>query len=159
MADQWRINNWQSNVYGQAQVTANWERNDNASFTGIGSAMTESSGTFTFPVTGIYLIRAIAQFQGQNDVHGQNERQYLGIQIRATTNNSSYTAIAKCRDSSGNKYGHASHACVVTEAIFDVTDVTTHKVQMWHDTVGSAYLQGESSHQQTGMTFIKLGDT
>ena len=159
MADQWRVSSEQSNVYGSNQITANWERNDSTGFTGIGSAMTESSGTFTFPVTGIYLIRAIAQFRGQNDVHGQNERQHLGINIRATTNNSSYTEIAKCFDSSGNKYGHASDACVVTEAIFDVTDVTTHKVQMWHNTVGSAYLKAESGAQITGMTFIKLGDT
>ena len=52
MADQWRIYSTQSNVYGNALISANWERNDNASFTGIGSAMTESSGTFTFPATG-----------------------------------------------------------------------------------------------------------
>ena len=77
----------------------------------------------------------------------------------ATTNNSSYNEISKCRDSSGNKYGIQSHACVVTETIFDVTDVTTHKIRMHHDTVGSAYLMGESGVQMTGITFIKLGDT
>tara|TARA_B100000945_G_scaffold126148_1_gene100373 strand:+ start:1009 stop:2256 length:1248 start_codon:yes stop_codon:yes gene_type:complete len=159
MADQWRIYSTQSNTYGNAHITANWERNDNSTFTGIGSAMTESSGTFTFPVTGIYLIRGIAQYQGQNDVHNQNERQHLGLILMATTNNSSYNEISKCRDSSGNKYGIQSHACVVTETIFDVTDVTTHKIRMHHDTVGSAYLMGESGVQMTGITFIKLGDT
>ena len=153
MADQWRITSQKSNSYGTAQVTANWERND-TSFQLIGSGMTESSGTFSFPVTGIYLIRAIASFRGSGD-----DRQHLGLLIRATTNNSSYNYLAEVYDSSGNKYGHASRACVVAEAIFDVTDVSTHKVQMWHNTVGNAHMQGETYAQCTGMTFLKLGDT
>ena len=156
-ADQWRINSQKSNSYGTAQVTANWERND-TSFQLIGSGMTESSGTFSFPATGIYLIRAIASYAGSGD-----DRQHLGLLIRATTNNSSYSEIAQVFDSSGNNGGNAnrydSNACVVAEAIFDVTDVSTHKVQMWHNTVGDAHLLAESYAQCTGMTFLKLGDT
>jgi len=158
MADQWRITSTQSNVYGNALISANWERND-TDFAYIGSGMTESSGTFTFPVTGIYLIRAIATYEGQNDVHGQNERQYLGLLLRQTTDGSNYNYLAEVYDSSGNKYGHASRACVVAEAIFDVTNVTTHKIRLHHHTVGSAYLRGDSNAQHTGITFIKLGDT
>ena len=157
MVDQWRISSEKSNSYGTAQVTANWERNDKY-FAQIGTGMTESSGTFSFPVTGIYLIRAIAHFRGSGD-----DRQHLGLLIRATTDNSNYTEIAQVFDSSGNNGGNAnrydSDACVVAEAIFDVTDVSTHKVQMWHNTVGNAHMRADSNAQVTGMTFLKLGDT
>ena len=37
-------------------VDTNWERVDSYSYGTIGSAMTESSGIFTFPETGIYKI-------------------------------------------------------------------------------------------------------
>ena len=158
MADQWRITSTQSNVYGNAHITANWERNDKY-FAQIGTGMTQSNGYFTFPATGIYLIRAIGTYEGQNDVHGQNERQYLGLLLYATQDDSSYSTLAEVYDSSGNKYGHASRACVVSEAIFDVTNVTTHKIKLHHHTVGSAYLRGDSNSQHTGITFIKLGDT
>ena len=158
MADQWRITSTQSNVYGNALISANWERNDKY-FAQIGTGMTQSNGYFTFPATGIYLIRAIGTYEGQNDVHGQNERQYLGLLLYATQDDSSYSTLAEVYDSSGNKYGHASRACVVAEAIFDVTNVTTHKIKLHHHTVGSAYLRGDSNSQHTGITFIKLGDT
>jgi hypothetical protein len=157
MADQWRISSQKSNSYGTAQVTANWERNDKY-FAQIGTGMTESSGTFSFPATGIYLIRAIATFRGSGD-----DRQHLGLLIRATTDNSNYTEIASVFDSSGNNGGNAnrydSDACVVAEAIFDVTDVSTHKIQMWHNTVGNAHMSADSNAQVTGITFLKLGDT
>ena len=54
-ADQWRVTtNFNSNSSAYL-ITSNWERND-THFDKIGTGMTESSGVFTFPSTGIYLI-------------------------------------------------------------------------------------------------------
>ena len=39
-----------------ADITANLERVDDASFSKIGTGMTESSGIFTFPSTGLYFV-------------------------------------------------------------------------------------------------------
>ncbi len=153
MADQWRLSSSKDDCYGTAQVTANWERNDN-NFSVVGTGMTQSNGTFTFPATGIYLIRAVVWFRGKGD-----ERQHLGLLIKATTNNSSYSEIAEVFDSSGNRHGHNSDACVVAEAMFDVTNVSTHKVQLWHNTVGNADMNAQNNAQCTGLTFLKLGDT
>ena len=50
-----------SNLAGSASgayITANWERNDNAGFENIGTGMSESSGVFSFPETGKYMIIA-----------------------------------------------------------------------------------------------------
>ena len=42
---------------GDAAITSNFERVDNATFSKIGTGMTESSGIFTFPSTGIWFIK------------------------------------------------------------------------------------------------------
>ena len=56
--DQWRLSADLSitTLNTLTNITANWERNDNTGFGRVGTGMTESSGTFTFPSTGIYLI-------------------------------------------------------------------------------------------------------
>ena len=53
MVDQWRHNSTNGESNG---VLTNWERNDSTTFSQIGTGMTESSGVFTFPTTGIYRI-------------------------------------------------------------------------------------------------------
>ena len=60
MADQWRLtadNSMSSSDFND--ITSNWERNDNSGFGQLGTGMTESSGIFTFPSTGIYLIKLV----------------------------------------------------------------------------------------------------
>ena len=56
--DQWRLSSYLSisTLNTLTQITANWERNDTAGFGRVGTGMTESSGTFSFPSSGIYLI-------------------------------------------------------------------------------------------------------
>ena len=53
VVDQWRIT---ADHSGVADITANWERVDTDGFNYIGTGMSESSGIFTFPSTGIWLI-------------------------------------------------------------------------------------------------------
>ena len=56
MADQWRQLGGSVSA-GDAFITSNWERTDTDSYGTIGSAMSESSGVFTFPSTGIYYLQ------------------------------------------------------------------------------------------------------
>ena len=58
MADQWRITS-DFNVTSFAYVTSNWERNDSDGYGKIGTGMSESSGEFSFPSTGVYLVRSV----------------------------------------------------------------------------------------------------
>ena len=51
--DQWRFTGSPSG--NQDPLSGSWERND-SSYDKVGTGMTESSGVFTFPTTGIYLI-------------------------------------------------------------------------------------------------------
>ena len=57
MADQWRLSAATTFSSGASnKISSNWERTDTTGYGTIGSAMTESSGEFSFPATGIYLI-------------------------------------------------------------------------------------------------------
>jgi len=93
MADQWRVTTAYTNS-GTNFITSNWERVDNTAFGQIGTGMTESSGVFTFPSTGIYFVNF---FTTHRQVNGTS--MYNGIQFHVTTDNSSYSSIAAAYDS------------------------------------------------------------
>ena len=153
MADQWRITSNLSGSGASAYITANWERNDTAGFEKIGDGMSESSGVFSFPVTGKYLIMAKCNIYSERS--GVNY--YQRLQIHTTQNNSSYTIQAE---------GYGSHAEQYTRGemsasfIFDVTDTSTHKVKFRQYTYhGDSFILGSSSINDNNFTFIRLGDT
>ena len=152
MADQWR---WTASFTGNAQpITSNWERND-TSFDKIGTGMTESSGIFTFPETGIYIVNTGTVFQLDSS------SRYNEIVIRLSTDGgSSYSSIAYgythiSRVASSSTYGNA-----FTEAIVDVTNVSNFKVAInvsHHDT--NTTTKGSSTSNENFTTFTRLGDT
>ena len=55
-ADIWRVTAHLSSSSGGLILTTNWERCDTSGFGKLGTGMTESSGVFTFPSTGIWEI-------------------------------------------------------------------------------------------------------
>ena len=148
-ADQWRVTANFNGSTGGGTISANWERNDN-NFDKIGNGMTESSGVFTFPTTGLWRITCAWNANGTN-------LQYFGGNIQATTNNSSYGEIAENYDSMGQ--GTSYFACVVIDTIFDCTNTSTHKVRFRHSASGNFTFEGHSTYQRSGVTFLRLGDT
>ena len=150
-ADQWRINaDYNKSGAGTADLTANWERNDN-DFSLIGTGMTEASGIFSFPSTGIYMITG----QSITDADG-GARQYVGFNIESTTDNSSYSAITSIYDSASANAYYSALFCL---GIFDVTNITTHKIKMKVSVAGTTNFQASTDVIKTGLTFIRLGDT
>jgi hypothetical protein len=146
MADQWRIT---ANHTSSGDITSNWERVDNTGWGGIGTGMTESSGVFTFPSTGVYAIRFTCQ---GSTVDNDNVNGY----IKVATNGSSFTNVARCNFSAtGGEFNASS-----TEFLFDVTNVTTHKAKMRADSIDSgSAVTGSTSQNETFVTFVRLGDT
>ena len=154
MADQWRItSDFTISSYGNT-IAANWERADTGGFGQIGTGMTESSGVFTFPSTGIYLV-----------CHGFTAIRYstrllnaIG-RIHATTDGSNYSvccsAIASCVDP-GN---FASYGCGQLLHVMDVTNTSTHKVYFSASAPDTVKWDGHSDQNGTYGTFLKIGDT
>ena len=146
-ADQWRLTATKTDA---TDITANLERND-TNFSVIGSGMSESSGIFTFPQTGIYLITA----QGRWISNGSASL-YMGLLIKMTTDNSSYVNVATVYDSASTN----AYANTYINSIVDITNTSTHKLKFTRDAAGTqSQLQGDTDANHTAFTFIRLGDT
>ena len=149
-ASQWRVN---SEFSGDAApVASNWEVNDNTGYGGLGNAMSESSGIFTFPSTGIWLITWTVVYKEDG------ENRWAEASIQTTTNNSSYINRGYgygCNfQVTGNSYSQAT-----AQILFDVTDTTQCKCR-FHSLVEDDSTQAYcGDHQTTGVTFTRLGDT
>ena len=152
MADQWRLStNFTQGNNVREVIDQNWERADTDSYGAIGSPMTESSGVFTFPETGIYLI--FFQSAATNTGSAAVFNSYIDV----TTDNSSYSDASI----SINRVVAASTFVNPTILfIFDVTDTSTHKVKFSVYSSGNNQVCiGNTNRTQTGATFLKIGDT
>ena len=63
VADQWRVSSDATMAGGSTDITSNIEQIDSSGQNTVGSDMSVSSGVFTFPETGIYLVRGVANFR------------------------------------------------------------------------------------------------
>ena len=151
-ADQWRVT---SNFQGDADpLSANLERVDTGGWGKLGTGMSVSSGTWTFPSTGIWKI----EFYVQAFYSGQY--QYTTAKIRGTTDNSSYTDLANSDGGMENSSGVNIYHLSYTQTLFDCTDTSTHKIQfLINSEDNSNYIQGSSATSRTYMMFTRLGDT
>jgi len=147
-ADMFRLT---ADVTSNGVITSNLERVDNTSYAKIGTGMSESSGIFTFPSTGLYLVRFLMGGQAASDDN------ILGY-INTTTNNSDYADDAVAYISGdGSTYGTSSGS---TEYFFNVTNTSTHKVKFTLVSIGGgSQINGNTSQNLTCFTFIRLGDS
>ena len=148
MMDQWRIASDNNKGNNQVIDTA-WERSDTF-FAQIGTGMSESSGVFTFPTTGIYLIMFQLNCQGSN-------MRYMGAYCEVSPDNgSSYYRRAENYDSGGQTgyFGSTNYQLIV-----DVTNASLFKIRFRVASSGAITTEGHSDYQRTGVTFIRLGDT
>ena len=154
MVDNWYLNSSLSVPSGENTLTANWERGTSDQFGRIGSAMTQSSGVFTFPSTGIYYCSINGGF-----VRGTGYRRYIGWTIKTTTDNSSYThAIINYDSISGDTNSNVS-AAVSATCVFDVTNTSTHKMTFQTDASDSGAGITGVSGRYANVLFMRLGDT
>ena len=118
----------------------------------IGSQVTQSSGIFTFPATGIWSIEAFGVFI---NVAGDTSCE---IKTQVTTDNSSYNDAAACVF--GENDSDSNRGTVFSKFIFDVTDTSTHKCLFRQVSfAGGTSLQGDSNANRTYFIFTRLGDT
>ena len=146
MADQWNITTDNNKTNGQT-IDTGWERSD-FFFAQIGSGMSESSGVFTFPSTGIYLLMS---------KHTMNTSAgYCGVKLMMSSNSGgSYTNVSHGQiTNTNNGYHHIS-----LHAIVDVQNASTYRFQIQAMNNGNVQYSGDSDALRNGVTFIRLGDT
>ena len=132
-----------------ADITANLSEGTSIpGYARIGSAMTVSSGVFTFPTTGIWLVEGIF-----NTVGSEGYAQY---DVQVTTNNSAYNTAAL----SGEENDNQEYSMQSIKAQVDVTDTSNVKVKFRNSgTISGNAIRGNSSYMRTGFIFTRIGDT
>jgi len=152
MYDNWRLVASLESL--STPTPANLERNDTADAGLIGSAMTVSSGIWTFPQTGIYLIGFHPQF------YLNNSAQYIGFAIKKVISGSA-SFLSKGYGFVNRTNTSSTYNSVHIFATFDVTDTSTHKIRFDYDESHSAtaYVWGSTSYNGTHFTFMRIGDT
>ena len=153
MAQQWRLTS--SSSGNQTPLTA-WEAIDTGGQGNIGSAMSVSSGIFTYPTTGIYLI--LFTLSGYSDNHTQN---VIGT-INHTTNNAS--SWITCGSGFDGIYdfnnSYPSWGDTFTMHMVDITDTSNQKTRFVYGAgQGGEYVHGNSNYSYTTATFIRLAAT
>ena len=153
-ADQWRVTG--TTTGSETPIASNWERADN-SWEEIGDGMTESSGVFTFPATGKWLI--LAKFIG-NAVNVDENTAYFNLQV--TTDNSSYTTRAQAGFNAPGSSTYSSSSSIggTLVHLLDVTNTSNDKVRLTTESFQSAtQTNGDTNGNLTCIAFIKLADT
>ena len=152
VADNWIITSSYS-TNGTSSMDINWSRiTDQLSGTGnVGSAMTQSSGVFTFPSTGIYLVMATLYI-----VTGGG-RSYAGILHQLSTDSgSNFTTKLSGYGNSYINNGYIMHQSFCT---YDITNTSTHKIRFRTEVSDTITVNGSNTNRQSGASFIRLGDT
>ena len=149
-ADQWRLTA-DYTYTGSGDLDSNLERVDSSGWGKIGTGMSQSSGIFTFPSTGIWFIK----FNTTAYLNGDRRSSYASI--KNTTNNSSYNSISTAITHIKQSESNTTYIQSSTETLLDVTDTSNHKVKF--NVFTSATTLGDTDVSYTHMMFIRLGDT
>ena len=157
MAQQWRLSsNFTCN--NNNQTVTGWEAADQTGSVSIGSAMTESSGVFTFPQTGIYEITQTIVF-GSSDYVDTNTSVVMQL---STDTGSNYTTQSLLwigyESGAGNP---PSRQTSNQSIIMDVTNVSTDRfrIQGSNGDATNAFFEGNSGYNSTMLLFKRIGDT
>ena len=149
MVDQWRLTSNKTNVgTSDTTIDSNLEQVDTSGQNTIGTAMTESSGVFTFPATGVYLVTANVSFAKDSD----RRAVYVTIEF-----GSGGTDLA-------SSYGHIkviasddTYANVTATTTVNIGNTTNDTVRFAGTAVGGDVTAlGSTSKNITTFTFIKL---
>jgi len=153
-ADVWRLTTSFSG--GSANITSNWERADDASSGLLGTGMTESSGAFSFPSTGIWSIRFTANYNANNT----DDRAIKATINISSDSGSNYDLVSQSYTHIPDQSVGEVYSSSTAGAFVDVTSTSTFRALF-----GIASLQsnvnylGSSTYNQTWVEFIRLGDT
>ena len=148
--DNWRLT---ADFTSNGNTITGWSRNTTLTgWSKIGTGMTESSGVFSFPRTGLYSVRAHISFTLTTDDTG------CKFQTFVTLNNSSYSQVAEA--TSGITDSTDTVQGTYSEILVNVTDISNVKVKFVLASAASNNgIDGSTDFQRTGVFFERKGSS
>ena len=152
--DQWRITSSYEASGNELPLATNLARSTINGGAFIGTGMTESSGTFTFPSTGIWEIYASVGAYASSTIR------YFQVGIMTTIDN--WSALRWGSLLMGNWSNDSSltgYMAGTGQCLFDVTDTSNCKVRFYMYTPSALYILGDADGHYSYFIFKRLGDT
>ena len=149
-ADQWCIT---ADVSSSGVLTANWTRATGTLLSYKGTGMTESSGIFSFPSTGYWLIMVQAYLSSPTNNVGS-------AQLNTVSTNDDFSSeddigVNRIYQTSGNNY-----TTTFSQSIIDVTNISNDKIKFEFVKSGDGQIEGNINNiNSSRFSFYKLGDT
>ena len=128
-------------------ISSNLERVDDATFSKIGTGMTNNSGHFSFPSTGLYHI-----MYNYKMTWSSSDSTNFMLSV-STDSASSYDNVAHVDQPGTEQQQSANHAFV------NVTNASTFRVKFHTSSQSSSTITGNTDANYTTFTFIRLGDS
>jgi len=136
---------------GSQNTFSSWTRQSQSGYAKIGDGVTESSGVFTLPATGIYFIQLHLYIYAGSDVT------YITTNIYGTQNNGSNWTNLASDDTSIKQVVGQTYLSSQQFAQFDCTNTSTHKI--YTSSYGTHNYNVGNSTNGSYISFIRLGDT
>ena len=140
-------------------TVTDWEYADTNSSGIIGSGWSlPSSGVFSFPATGIYLVKANAMIKCASGVN----QPYMGVELVGTIDNSSYVTLSQAWSSQSDDFSLTRYHNTHSAAYIDCTDTSQvkFKINVYRDNnYGNIEFVGNSNQNTTWVEVTRLGDT
>jgi len=157
--DEFRLTSSKTASNTISDITANLARTTRSGFSLLGTGMTESSGIFTFPSTGYYIVGVLNSYT-TTDANRTN-----GVRLYVTTNNSTYYNVGASSVNTSDDGGSSnSFGAIYSEYLIDVTDTSNVKVKF--DVIANnnaVTYNGDTSSTADGSStrfmFTRIGDT
>ena len=137
-------------------ITGNWSSISNAStsYEAIGTEPTESSGVWTLPRTGKYIISGAVELKNTATTNSR----YAQAIVQTTTDNSTYNNTMYSTNNFGSETANQFVFCNF-QTFFDCTDTSTHKIRLQAAAAVAVNVGGNSTQIRTNIMFMRIGDT
>ena len=144
---QWQL---QSDFTNTQTPVTNFLINSGDGYGTVGTAPTISSGVWTLPTTGFYLIAL------QVEIYDSSNSNAYAIAIETCTNGSSFNTATALRDHSPGLHA-GGYRSIFGNFVFNCTDTSTHKVRINCDvSAATVSTRGSANENLTAVTFIRL---
>ncbi len=136
-------------------LSSNLARVSNSYFTKKGTGVSQSSGEFSFPSTGLWEVCFGCYYRDTDD-----DNEYIENRIHVTNDNgSSWFTLGYAINHVTYMSGSTVYGSGFVRTFINITNTSTQRVRFHVDNSNSVLVQGDANRNVTYMTFVKLGDS